>query len=773
MPSPSILKALHEIVILAAGRAATQAEMDLMLSLEGNGDWAPLISAINSYMSNLAVSSGSEVIVKAMALNGTGVTISDANATTKASAIDSGETTWADYFIENIFSEDDAGKVLDNRAEAAYEFATDLAAAGKFSFYAGSSVESSVVNLIQGVTNTVASLTKATSGLDALVSALSAAGIASKLVDGYISGGSVGVDTDGDGVLSEDEVLTTSDANGNFTLPADSGTGKLLAFGGTDIMTGKAFQGVLSAPAGSTVINPITTVLQAVVDSGKSISEANSIVQKTFGLPEDSNPKSYDPLAVISDTSATEEQKAAALGAQSKALQVSNVIVQSSSAIKSGSGGVTQAAAASAVTKAIAAKVTDSAETDSEIDLTDTTTLSAIVESAATEAGETEVASQASKIAAITSASNNSAKNAANIEDLAKVAVVSQGDVVNSISAAVESGEDLDAVVESYSEENLQTAVEAAEVGTIFQPEEPDTETGNGTGSDSDTGSDSGTENDTATGGGSGSVGVGGGAVVDPELPTFVSVSGGGVGSTVDDGSYSIGDVIPITVVFSEAVYVSTAGGTPTLALETGTTDRTASYVSGSGSETLVFNYTVQSGDTSPALAYTGTGALVLNSGTIEDAAGNNATLTLPAVAADGSLSDNKALVIDAVSPTFLNGSGSTSPANGGTLNASSGVFPNIVFDFSEAIQLVDGASLTTNISITTPLGADDKSISFDAEIIDGNLVINIDETDADVVGARNQQIYINVAANTLEDAAGNNVIEIVGVDSYAVLISI
>jgi hypothetical protein len=149
--------------------------------------------------------------------------------------------------------------------------------------------------------------------------------------------------------------------------------------------------------------------------------------------------------------------------------------------------------------------------------------------------------------------------------------------------------------------------------------------------------------------------------------------------------------------------------------------------------------------------------------------------LTLPAAAATtaGSLAANKALVIDAVSPTFLNGSGSTSPANGGTLTASDGVFPNIVFDFSENIQLIEGASLATNISITTPLGAGDKSVSFEAEITDGNLVINIDETDADVVGARNQQIYINVAANTLEDAAGNNVIEIVGVDSYAVLISI
>ena len=136
-------------------------------------------------------------------------------------------------------------------------------------------------------------------------------------------------------------------------------------------------------------------------------------------------------------------------------------------------------------------------------------------------------------------------------------------------------------------------------------------------------------------------------------------------------------------------------------------------------------------------------------------------------------MSANKALVIDAVSPTFLNGSGSTSPSNGGTLAASDGDFPNIVFDFSEEVTLVEGASLATSISITTPLGAGDKSVSFDAQIIDGNLVIDMDEADTDVVGASNQQIYVNVAANTLEDAAGNNLIEIVGVDSYAVLISI
>ena len=74
----------------------------------------------------------------------------------------------------------------------------------------------------------------------------------------------------------------------------------------------------------------------------------------------------------------------------------------------------------------------------------------------------------------------------------------------------------------------------------------------------------------------------------------------------------------------------------PQLTLETGTTDRTIDYVSGSGSNTLTFNYTVQAGDTSADLDYLSSAALGLNGGTIRDAAGNNATLTLPSPGAAG-----------------------------------------------------------------------------------------------------------------------------------------
>ena len=135
------------------------------------------------------------------------------------------------------------------------------------------------------------------------------------------------------------------------------------------------------------------------------------------------------------------------------------------------------------------------------------------------------------------------------------------------------------------------------------------------------------------------------------------------VASTTANGSYGIGDVIDITVSFSEAVVVDTTGGTPTLQLETGSIDRKAIFVSGSGSTTLTFQYTVQAGDTSADLDQLSSTALELNGGSIADAAGNNAILTLAQPGAAGSLSNNADLVIDTTRPTGSQGSFATAPA--------------------------------------------------------------------------------------------------------------
>jgi len=81
------------------------------------------------------------------------------------------------------------------------------------------------------------------------------------------------------------------------------------------------------------------------------------------------------------------------------------------------------------------------------------------------------------------------------------------------------------------------------------------------------------------------------------------------VSSTAANGTYKVGDVIPITVTFSANVTVT---GTPQIILETGSTDVVVDYTSGSGTSTLTFNYTVAAGHNSSDLDFLGTGSLGL-----------------------------------------------------------------------------------------------------------------------------------------------------------------
>ncbi|MBF2079997.1 MAG: DUF4347 domain-containing protein [Synechococcales cyanobacterium T60_A2020_003] len=211
---------------------------------------------------------------------------------------------------------------------------------------------------------------------------------------------------------------------------------------------------------------------------------------------------------------------------------------------------------------------------------------------------------------------------------------------------------------------------------------------------------------------------------VDITSPTVTDIS-----SSTTDGTYSVGDVVTITVTFDEVVNVT---GTPQLTLETGSTDRTINYVSGSGSNTLTFTYTVQAGDTTADLDYTSTTALTLNGGTIKDAAGNDATLTLPSPGASGSLGANKAIVIDGVAPSApttpnLIDASDTGASN--TDNITSDTTPTFdgTAEANSTVEIfVDGVSVGT----TTANGSGNWSFTAGA-IADGNHTITATATDA------------------------------------------
>ncbi len=116
------------------------------------------------------------------------------------------------------------------------------------------------------------------------------------------------------------------------------------------------------------------------------------------------------------------------------------------------------------------------------------------------------------------------------------------------------------------------------------------------------------------------------------------------VSSSTSNGLKIQGDEIFIEIRFSKTVRVV---GSPTIALETGAIDQVVDYVSGSGTNTLVFVYQVQPGDSSNDLDYVAQNSLGLNGGTILDAAGNAVILTLKEPGEAGSLSAKKDFVVD------------------------------------------------------------------------------------------------------------------------------
>lgn len=139
----------------------------------------------------------------------------------------------------------------------------------------------------------------------------------------------------------------------------------------------------------------------------------------------------------------------------------------------------------------------------------------------------------------------------------------------------------------------------------------------------------------------------------DVTAPEVVNVT-----SAIANGIKAAGVNIDITVEFDEDVEVT---GNPRLELETGATDRFATYQSGDGTNTLTFRYTVQSADLAADLDYKATTSLGLNGGDIEDAAANDADLDLAEPGAAGSLGNNKAIVVEGYNVfTAINGTSVT-----------------------------------------------------------------------------------------------------------------
>ncbi|NWL78815.1 hypothetical protein DM872_18380 [Pseudomonas taiwanensis] len=222
------------------------------------------------------------------------------------------------------------------------------------------------------------------------------------------------------------------------------------------------------------------------------------------------------------------------------------------------------------------------------------------------------------------------------------------------------------------------------------------------------------------------------------------------IGVSNPDGGYKVGDVITVTISFDQTVIVDTSGGRPSLLLETGLVDRSATYVSGSGSNTLTFSYTVQAGDVSADLDYQSTGALALNGATIRNAGSDDAILTLPAVGGADSIAGQHGIIIDGLVPQVTRVS---VPANGTYV---AGQNLDFTVNLSEAVT-VDTLGGTPRIAITLDgggtvfanylSGSGTSALVFRLTVSSGQL----DTNGISVGGA------IQANGGTLRDGVGNN----------------
>ncbi|WP_162906485.1 calcium-binding protein, partial [Algihabitans albus] len=298
--------------------------------------------------------------------------------------------------------------------------------------------------------------------------------LSGRAVDGYISDATVFRDANGNGVLDDGEVSTTTDLNGNFSLTG--GSGPLVMFGGTDISTGLPFGGTMKAPADATVISPLTTLVHELVEAGTDVGTAQAQVAQALGIPSSFQMLTTDPVAatVAGAEGAAEAMKAGVL--------IANTAAQVQSAIEGGSSG----AAATASTSAFTAIARTIANNGASTDLTDGGQVETLVNEAATiestASGEpvTFDNNDVANVTKVITASNEVAQQVdasgdANqvLTELAQVGQVAQGEAADAIEDAVENDDDT-AVEDFDSEADVQAQSDTAEVGDVDGADELD-----------------------------------------------------------------------------------------------------------------------------------------------------------------------------------------------------------------------------------------------------------------------------------------------------------
>ncbi len=233
-----------------------------------------------------------------------------------------------------------------------------------------------------------------------------------------------------------------------------------------------------------------------------------------------------------------------------------------------------------------------------------------------------------------------------------------------------------------------------------------------------------------------------------------------------DDDTYGPGDAIEVTVTFNEDVTVT---GTPQLELDFDGTARTADFSHTGGpfdsnrttqsntdiyDSTVVFSYTVAPDESDTDGIAIGADKLTLNGGTIQDAAGNAATLTHDALAAN---SGHKVDGSDTVAPTISSIAVTSDPGDDDTY--STGDTIQVTVTFSEDVTVTGEPQL--ELEFADP-GSSNQQASYSSSNSGGARVVfeytvAVGDSASDGLAIAANKLTLN--GGSIQDASGNDAV--------------
>ncbi len=224
-------------------------------------------------------------------------------------------------------------------------------------------------------------------------------------IDGYISGATVFLDANKNGILDTNEPSTTTDSKGEFNLnipfdifdtnkngEIDPSEGNLVVTGGTDTATGLPLETPLTAPPDSSVVTLLTSLIADLTDKGIAPESAQSLVKAALGLPADVDLTSLDPIE------ATNNNQPGGVQVLSEMVKVQNFITQTAALIDGASS-----AASHDIVKAVVSSITNQIQSGTVLNLSNAAALEPIIQQAAAKIQQIDPSFNSQQFSQITS----------------------------------------------------------------------------------------------------------------------------------------------------------------------------------------------------------------------------------------------------------------------------------------------------------------------------------------------------------------------------------